>query len=727
MSDLTIRRPVATPAGRTREARTLSREWRRFLKVAVPAGVWVAVLAVWLGFRIGGERVTNQVTDIGEGVPALIAAATCLWTAHRSVGQYRRAWALIGASAASWFIGEVIWSYYDIVLNVPVPFPSAADAGYLSAIPLAVGGVLSFPSAPSRGNTRLRAVLDGAMVAFSLFFVSWALGLSAVYHQSESSAFEQWVGVAYPVGDMIVGTVLFVAVRRSTPATRGRLVLLLFGLGANAFSDSVFAFLTATSSYLTTTYLFDLGWVIGYTAMALAPLLPQGAVAELVDEGPLTLWRMVLPWLGLIAVALTALTLTVLKRPIDPFVVVPGVALVIVLMAGQMLTYRDSLDLLEGSRRAESQLKLRTHLLNEIIARAPLGIARVGVDMRVIDANPRLAALLRNEPSAITGSSVADFLHPDEFARVFEIFQPLWEGSVDTVESDSRALRADGSEVWLHWTATGVRNATGKLDYFLAMYEDNDAEHAATEAAAAHLGGLERLNQMKSEFVSAVSHEFRTALVGIQGFSEMIRDTDISLEEAKGFAADINNDALRLNRMITEMLDLDRMESGRMKLTTKQIDLNHVIGDAVARAEVTTAKHSFVVALDPELPCVAGDSDRLMQVMTNLLSNAVKYSPDGGPIEVSSRFDEGQVEVTVTDHGLGIPPEYVSRLFGRYERFENNHVGKIIGTGLGLAITRQIIELHGGQIGVESTVGNGSSFRFTIPCRQCEHAAAPAV
>jgi signal transduction histidine kinase len=110
-----------------------------------------------------------------------------------------------------------------------------------------------------------------------------------------------------------------------------------------------------------------------------------------------------------------------------------------------------------------------------------------------------------------------------------------------------------------------------------------------------------------------------------------------------------------------------------------------------------------------------GDSDRLIQVLSNLLSNAIKYSPDGGQILIRSRLNGGFVEVSVKDQGLGIPPEFIGRLFGRYERYEDQHVGKIIGTGLGLAITRQIVEMHGGKISVESTVGNGSEFKFTVP------------
>jgi signal transduction histidine kinase len=246
------------------------------------------------------------------------------------------------------------------------------------------------------------------------------------------------------------------------------------------------------------------------------------------------------------------------------------------------------------------------------------------------------------------------------------------------------------------------------------MYEDTDAEHAANEAAAAHLAGLERLNRLKSEFVSLVSHEFRTALVGIQGFSEMIRDEDVSLEEAKSYAADINKDAERLNRMINDMLDLDRIEAGRLTLQVQPVAINGLLEEAVERARASSARHEITTHLEVQEPVIACDPDRIAQVIANLLSNAIKYSPQGGEIEVSSVARDGVVDVGVRDHGIGIAPEFIQRLFSRYERYEQT-TSKILGTGLGLAITRQIVEMHGGNIWVDSTLGAGSDFHFTLP------------
>jgi signal transduction histidine kinase len=125
--------------------------------------------------------------------------------------------------------------------------------------------------------------------------------------------------------------------------------------------------------------------------------------------------------------------------------------------------------------------------------------------------------------------------------------------------------------------------------------------------------------------------------------------------------------------------------------------------------------HRVTVALGSGIPTIAGDSDRIFQVVANLLSNAIKYSPAGGEVEVSSTLEGGYVKVSVRDHGPGIAPEFIDRLFGRYERYEGNPKSGVIGTGLGLAIARQIVEMHRGRIWVESTLGEGSRFLFTIP------------
>jgi two-component system sensor histidine kinase/response regulator len=690
------------------------RDWRAFSIAATAAALLAAAFVAWTALRIGGDTATVAVDDIGEAVAALIAAISCGLAAARTSNRTRLAWTFFAASSASWCAGEVVWSVYEVGMGVDVPFPSAADVGFLLAIPLALVGVFAFTSAPSRLTTRGEALLAGALIALSLLFVAWALGLGRVYDTSTASPPARLIGLAYPVSDIITITVLVLALRRARRSELGSLFLLLGGLASAAFADSAFAYLTASGTYGVIGSLLDSGWVIGYLMIALAPIWPATAAEKVKVEGPIELWQLVLPWVAVLAAAITAIKLATSDQVLDRFETVMAGSIGLLLVGSQVLSHRDSLSLLAKSQQAENQLARRNSLLNEIVTHAPLGIVRVGTDMRIIDVNPRMAALMRVEPSRLVGMPVAAYLDPTEFTRVFDLFQPLWNGAVDSIESDSRAVRGDRSSAWLHWSATTVRNAGGRIEYFLAMYEDTDAQHAANEAATAHLAGIERLNQLKSEFITLVSHEFRTGLVGIQGFSEMIRDSDLEVADVKSFAGDINKDAQRLNRMINDMLDLDRIEAGRLTLRLEAVDINVVLEEAVERARASSEHHVFELKLDPAHPVTQCDPDRVAQIVANLLTNAVKYSPDGGEIVVSSHASEGFVEVSVRDHGAGIAPEFAKRLFSRYERYEKTS-GKIIGTGLGLAIARQIVEMHHGRIWVDTTVGSGSDFRFTLP------------
>ncbi len=266
--------------------------------------------------------------------------------------------------------------------------------------------------------------------------------------------------------------------------------------------------------------------------------------------------------------------------------------------------------------------------------------------------------------------------------------------------------------------------------------KDEEARLAAALATQQEANRqLESLNKAKSDFVSIVGHEFRTPLTGILGFSEILRDEELSSAEVREYAGDINADAQRLIRMITEMLDLDRMEAGQAALRLEAVDLRAVVAEVAALARRTAPRHAIRLDLDDAVPPLVGDRDKLVQVITNLVSNAIKYS-SGGTItvtltndttidtstdndttmDISTDNDTTMVaHLRVRDEGMGIPPEALETVFERYARIESPATRYIAGTGLGLPIVRQIVELHGGRVWAESTPGEGSTFHVTIP------------
>jgi PAS domain S-box-containing protein len=624
----------------------------------------------------------------------------------RAPWRTRRAWILLSASGASAFIGQAI----ETVGNQEL-FPTPADLGLLVAILLATAGLLAFPAAQNIYASRVRTVLDFLMVAFSLAFVAIGFGLLEDYTKAPMP----WklLGPLFPAADVLLLTVIFVMLRRNRPTRRGRLALLLVGFAINALSASGYVILTDDGLLPSVRILFGAGTMYGFALVALAPLWPRGTERQQVGDTPV--WQVLLPYVGVLLVLSTAIGAALANRHLPPIVDIPAAGLVLTLIGSQVLTFMEGRIYLKQSRAATAKVKEREIMLNNVIDHAPQGVAQITLDRRIANGNPRLASMLYAPKRLVDGYSMEVFLPHEDVERAFGSLAATSDDGQDTIELDSRARRADGSEFWMHWNLTPIRKPDGSIDYFMAMFEDITAKRDADETATANLQQMEKLSRLKSEFVSMVSHEFRSALVGIQGFSELIRDDDLEVADMKNLAGDINKDALRLNRMITEMLEFDRMEAGKLRLDLKQLDMNMLVLEAVERAQVTTTKHVVSMTLQPDLPAILGDADRLTQVLTNLLSNAVKYSPDGGAIAVRSRLDGGFVEVSVKDQGLGIPPEFVGRLFGRYERYEDKHAGKIIGTGLGLAITRQIVEMHGGKILVESTVGNGSEFKFTVP------------
>jgi len=239
---------------------------------------------------------------------------------------------------------------------------------------------------------------------------------------------------------------------------------------------------------------------------------------------------------------------------------------------------------------------------------------------------------------------------------------------------------------------------------------------------------LQELDRMKDSLLSTVSHELRTPLTSIKSFAEILRDYGPDEEEGKEFLSIINDESDRLTRLINDFLDLAKIESGHAEWEIAPVQMPEVIRTSVQATEALVDKMglSVYVDLEPGLPCVTGDSDRFIQVLTNLISNAAKFTPEGGRISVKVRTVEksesngsgGMVRVDVSDTGIGISKSNLEVVFEKFAQVGDTLTAKPQGTGLGLPICKEIVEHYGGRIWVESEVGRGSTFSFVIPTSQ---------
>jgi signal transduction histidine kinase len=228
----------------------------------------------------------------------------------------------------------------------------------------------------------------------------------------------------------------------------------------------------------------------------------------------------------------------------------------------------------------------------------------------------------------------------------------------------------------------------------------------------------DQLDRLKDEFVLTASHELRSPLTSVQGFAELLMLERDSLTPKQVDTVEIILDNCRhLVRLLNDLLDLARSDAGRLAVSPKPTAVAPLIDEAVRtmRGQTDGANQLLTQQIDPGLPLIEAEADRIRQILVNLLTNAHEYSPEGASIEVTARVVDDDVEIAVTDNGPGIPADQLEHIFERFVRGDAGLTQRVGGTGLGLAISKSLVELHGGTLAVESAVGIGSTFGFRLP------------
>jgi signal transduction histidine kinase len=271
-------------------------------------------------------------------------------------------------------------------------------------------------------------------------------------------------------------------------------------------------------------------------------------------------------------------------------------------------------------------------------------------------------------------------------------------------------------EDWIRALAAEAAIAIEAWERATALQKRTDQLRAANERLAA-------ASRAKSEFLANMSHELRTPLNAVIGFSKLLLDPAVSdgmsEDERLQSLADIRDSGHHLLALINDILDLSKVEAGRMVLVPENFSLAQMIEGVRTVGETLAAQQGKCLHLeatvDPSLECVTADPGRVRQILYNLVSNAVKFTPDGGLVTIHAHEENGLITIRVRDTGIGIAPEDQSRIFDAFQQIDSSASREYPGTGLGLALVKKLVEVQGGEVWVDSALGKGSTFIFTLP------------
>lgn len=367
---------------------------------------------------------------------------------------------------------------------------------------------------------------------------------------------------------------------------------------------------------------------------------------------------------------------------------------------------------LQKSLQAERESEALILTIIDSVNEAMILVSR---EQRVLDVNRPFTELFGVPEERLTGQRLEDTrtLFDQVFDDADNVYTSMLAISAETEKEESAVVKQKWPEMReLALYSTPVHNEDGYLGRLFVL-RDVTRER--------------EVDRMKTEFVSLVSHELRTPLTSIKGYTEMVLDGDAGdvNEEVTEYLTVVFNNAERLVALVNDLLDLSRIESGRIQLKSEHVDLNAVVKNVVLMMEqkIEEKGQTLTVTIDPTATRVIGDNDKLVQVVTNYVSNAYKYTQAGGSIRLDVTREDGLAKVAVADNGHGISPEDQAHLFTRFYRVDNSMTREVGGTGLGLSIVKQLIELQGGTVGLTSALGQGSTFWFTVPLDTPEQSA----
>jgi signal transduction histidine kinase len=539
------------------------------------------------------------------------AAVVCFRAAARGQYGFGRAWTIamrralrfLATAAAAWGLGHLLRLLLTLVEGGQPAFPGPGDAFLLGAIALAALGLLSYPTAPVRALSQVRTLLDGVLIAASLLFVSWAAVLGPLFRTGGGALPPRVIGLAYPLGDIVVVTIALSLLARGRGHGTVQPTLLATATVAVSVADSAFAYQVARGGGVSAN-LLEAGWLAG--PMLLAAAAMRTAPAELTrsdDERvpAVTCPRLALSHLPPATACVAAAVVQVTRGHLEPFLVLDGIAMALLMIARQVVASYES-------QRLQRRL-------------------RDTVD-RLFQREGELEAALRRESTA------------------------------------AERLRA--------------------------------------------------VSAMKDTFLRGVSHDLRTPLTAMHGIAVTLERTKLSLprEQALGLIHMMIDKTRKMDRLLADLLDLNRIEEGILEPNRSLTDIGALVHRVVDEVEQL---RGWPIEIEAEPVLAAVDSPKVERIVENLLLNITRHTPAGTRVWVRAEVRDRDLELIVEDAGPGVPAELAGTIFEPFRQGQPDGGGHQRGVGIGLSLVARFAELHKGRAWVTGRRGGGAAFHVLLP------------
>ena len=370
-------------------------------------------------------------------------------------------------------------------------------------------------------------------------------------------------------------------------------------------------------------------------------------------------------------------------------------------------------------KKAEEQLKESEERFRNTFEQAAVGICHIALSDILIRINRRFCDILGYTQEELLGSTLEQTIHPEDRAAEQGQLSRLVNREIDNYSIEIRQIRKDGSLVWVNLTKSLVCGRKGEPKYLVGVIEDVTAKREALELRRER-DLVQAASRAKSEFLANMGHEIRTPMNAVMGLSRLALKSEL-VPKQRGYLEKICSASRTLLNIINDILDFSKIEAGKVELEKTELSLHEVLGNISDMHHLKAQEKGldFKMRLAPELPRkLLGDPLRLTQVLNNLIGNALKFTRRGEVVVAVKPVAQGEgmvaVNFCVQDTGIGITPEQMEKIFTPFTQADSSTTRQYGGTGLGLSISRQLVELMGGELQVQSVPEKGSSFSFTV-------------